>query len=357
MAIKQTHNFDVEAIFKELGHNYSDFQDFLKEKSYNSSSVKKESVTAIHVLDHFIDTVEKSSVSGIKSSDTTKYYLSFLNRFKKYLDEVHKDIPFTNINEVVFNGFVEHTNHRNESRLKHGSFNTYISIFRRVCTFATENDFTKKNNNYKFKKIPYRLLPRYFNQDQVKDFIEKVKERRNSDLWIAVFITLLGTGLRVSELANLKICDIDMEKKLIYTLGKGKKERYIPLYPEVERVIRQYLLKANTNYKKAAGYLFSRQYGDVRDMAISVRSIQYQFLKIARELGWDERFTTHSFRHTFAVNCLKADMQLIYLSQILGHESPSTTAIYTQLLPKDLQKVIEEKYPMPLEKLINQLLE
>lgn len=163
--------------------------------------------------------------------------------------------------------------------------------------------------------------------------------------------------MRVSELSNLKVKDFDVDKKLIYTLGKDNKERYIPLYPEVEKAVLLYLKKNNADIRIANGYLFSWQTGNVRKKPISIRSIQNNFLKIAHEIDLDKRFSPHSFRHTFAVNCLKADMQLIYLSQILGHESPATTAIYTQLLPHDLQQIVEEKYPLPLEKLIKQLLQ
>lgn len=108
--------------------------------------------------------------------------------------------------------------------------------------------------------------------------------------------------------------------------------------------------------KLANGYLFSTEFGNNRKRPISIRSIQRNFRNFAEEVNIEDRFTVHSFRHTFAVNCLKANMQLVYLCQILGHSSPATTNIYTQLLPQDLQQVVQDKYPIPLEKIIKHLL-
>lgn len=74
------------------------------------------------------------------------------------------------------------------------------------------------------------------------------------------------------------------------------------------------------------------------------------------EMGLNEDFTVHSFRHTFSINCLKAGMKLHYLTQILGHEDPKTTKIYTTLLPHDLRDEVMKFFPFPLEKLLNDII-
>lgn len=357
MPIEQIHNYDVEKFFKEIGHDYTDFIDYLNNKSKSPLIPDSTQYSAVYVINEFINSIQKSNLLQIKSMNTVKYYLSFLLRFKQYIDENHKDILFSDLNEILFNNFIQFTNQINESKLTHGSFNTYISIIRRMCTFAVENDYTIKNINYKFNKISYTTLPRYLSHHQINEIIIETNNNKNAYLWRTIFITLLGTGLRIHELVNLQIKDFDIEDKLISTIGKGKKERNVPIYPEVEKAVLNYLKQSNVNdIRFASGYLFSRQFGNNRQTPVSIRSIQYNFQKIAQKIKLDSRFTVHSFRHTFAVNCLKADMPLVYLCQVLGHSSPSTTAIYTQLLPQDLQQIVNEKFPIPLEKLIKQLL-
>jgi site-specific recombinase XerD len=170
MAIKQTHHFDIEKVFKELGHDDSDFIVFLNNNSHPSPIIQENQSKATDVIDKFICSIESNGLLKVKSKDTIKYYLSFLSRFKKYIIEEHKEILFADINEIIFNGFIERINANNKKNIKHSTYNTYTSILKRMCTFAAENNYTNKNINYKFTKIPSTLLPRYLSHTQIKDF-------------------------------------------------------------------------------------------------------------------------------------------------------------------------------------------
>lgn len=360
MAIKKSTNYNIEEVFNDLGYNFSDFVKYIEHTNstvdYSEVTTLKQS-TVKQVINKFITNINKDILLEIKSTNTVKYYISFLLRFSDFIDNKYKDLLFIDLNEIIFHEFIENTNEINRSKLSHGSINTYTSILRRVCTFSYENDYTNKNISYKFKKIDYSTLPKYFSEKQIKEIISETNKKNNSILWKTIFITLLGTGLRIHELTNLEIRDFNIENNLITTIGKGNKERKVPIYPGVKKAVLDYLKQTNVNdIRYASGYLFSRQHDNERKTPVSIRSIQYNFQKISEKISLDSRFTIHSFRHTFAVNCLKSNMQLSYLSQILGHKKPSTTAIYTRLLPKDLQQVIEDKYPIPLEKLMKQLL-
>lgn len=230
MAIKETANYDIEKVFKEFGHDYSDFIKYMKNNSSSTPVMENEQYSATYVVNEFISNIEKDNLLQIKSSDTVKYYLSFLYRFNNFLNENHKEKLFLDLNEKVFYNFVEHTNRVNNSPLAQSSINTYISIVRKVCTFAVENDYVTKNINYKFNKISYTKLPRYFSNQQLHDLFNVLNKHKNAYLWRPIFTTLLGTGLRVHELAAIQIKDIDIKNKLLFTLGKGKKERYVPIY-------------------------------------------------------------------------------------------------------------------------------
>ncbi|MDN4607957.1 tyrosine-type recombinase/integrase [Sporosarcina highlanderae] len=358
MAIKQKVNYDIESLFQELGHNYSDFLTFLNNNSSNHLvEPRSENYPLLFIIQEFSKTIDQETLINVKSKNTTNYYSSFLRRFREFIMEKHESLQMAELNEVIFHEFVEWTNTINGQNLKPGSINTYLTIVRKICTFAYEKDLASKNFNYKFKKIKLYTLPRYFTYQDLTLFFDELKHHPDAILWKTIFITFLGTGLRISELSNLKVHDVDFNEKLIHTIGKGNKERYITLYPQVERALLLYLKTVNIkNSRSEKGFLFSREVGPNRSKKISIRSIQDNYLKIAQKLNFDSRLTVHSFRHTFAVNCLRAGMQEGYLMQVLGHTNPASVTVYTQLSPKDLQSVVQDKFPIPFEKLIQQIL-
>ncbi len=175
----------------------------------------------------------------------------------------------------------------------------------------------------------------------------------------AMLIFLLGTGCRVSELTNMRVSDFNVKENLIFVRrGKRNKERYIPMFKEVKKSILDYLQLSGVPEWKSDidGYLFSRDDGLVRERKILDRSVQYLVRGLFDNIGLDNNFTVHSFRHTFAVKCLKSGMKQQYLMQILGHDDPKTTAVYTKLIPHDLKEEVMKKYPFPFEDLLKELI-
>ncbi|MGM0836749.1 MAG: tyrosine-type recombinase/integrase [Bacillota bacterium] len=350
MPIKHVSKFSIKEMCEDLKIDYNDFLVFINNKRDGNVAHVNESLTALFVIDDFINTLLRQEIIGVKSKNTVKYYLSFLKRLKDYIISNNKELLFSEINEALLYNMTE--------SIERSSINTYIGILQRLCSFASEHGYTSKNLGFKFNKIKTSYLPRYFTDSLLKQIFELVEKRRCSLLWKTIFITLLGTGLRVKELEQLRIKDVSFNENYIYTLGKGNKERFVPLYPQVKNSLIIYLDKTGvSDFEKAKNsYLFSRDKGDLRFNPVSVRSIQYNLFTIRSKIGFDSNLTVHSFRHSFAVNCLKSNMKLMYLCQILGHESPSTTARYTKLLPKDLQHEVHEKFPFPLEELIKELI-
>lgn len=323
-----------------------------------SNNIDNIEVKAVLVIESFLSSIKNKGNYRITSSNTVKNYTSHLNRFKNYINKYQKDLLFTNLNEEILYDFLFGKEKEKKGNLTRGTINTYISILKSLCKYAYENEIVNKNIGYKFKKIKHNyLLPKYFSNDQISSFLQEVNKLRNAYLWSTIFYTLLGTGLRVNELVNLRINDFDLNNKLLFTQGKGNKERYVPIYPIVEKKVLSYLKKTGVkNVETNSSLLFSRCYGEKRIRPISVRSVEYNMTKIRDLLKLDKIYTVHSFRHTFAVNSLKAGMKPEYLSQVLGHSDPSTTYIYTKLLPKDLQVEVNDKFPIPLEKLLEELI-
>lgn len=363
MPIEIQSKYNYRELAQDLGKDYDDLIAFLTNGKRIEIPIDVKRINAVDVIDQFKDSILQKQMAGTMSNRTVKYYLSFLNRFKSFIVTNNNELLFTELNEeILYNFFMEMASKKKKRKdvsfcYSQSSLNTYIIIVKRLCTFAFEKEFTLKNLSYKFKKINTHYLPRYFNKEQIKDILKEVDNRRCPLLWRTLFITLLGTGLRVSEIEKLKIGDINFEDNWIFVLGKGNKERYVPLYPFIKQILLDYLSRTGVVdlVQAKSSFVFSKCKGPIRNKRITVRSIQYNLHKICKKFNLDPSLTVHSFRHTFAVNCLKKSMNVLYLSQILGHKSPSTPAIYTKLFPKDLQSEISDKFPFPFELLINEL--
>jgi site-specific recombinase XerD len=354
MPIREVSSHNLNSFCKDYDIDLDELLTLINKKSnYKDTILESKIVKAITVIEDLIKELLTEGLREIKSPRTVKYYLSFYYRLRRYLMKVNSDILFTDLNEEILFNFIDNSIQVSKKNIGRSSINTYITLMKKLCTFAEEKGYVHKNLGYKFHKIKVHYLPRYFTNSQLSDIFNKVNQRRCPLLWSSLFLTLLGTGLRVQELENLKIKDINFKEDLIYTIGKGNKARYIPLYPQVKDTLKYYLATTGVEdfEKSKESYVFSRVRGPVRTEPVSARSIQYNLQQIRKKLKMDSSFTVHSFRHTFAVNCLKANMHIMYLSQILGHDSPSTTAIYTKLLPKDLKDEITNKFPLALEEL------
>ncbi|MFT4416031.1 tyrosine-type recombinase/integrase [Fredinandcohnia humi] len=350
MPIEIRSSINYEEVCRELGISLESLYSLVNQSE--ELFIKEENeYSIIEVIDDFINHIK--SKRGLYSANTAKYYISFLTRFKVFLESYSSTKYIEEINEDLLMAFLQ-----GQNITSIGTINTYKAITRKLITFAYENDILTKNIRYRFTKHKYHLLPKYFSDEQIKSILKLTLNRTHGYRWRAVFITLLGTGLRVSELVNLRVRDINIKEQLIYTIGKGNKERYIVLYPEVKNALINYLnlIGLEINQRNRDCYIFCKDYDKDKKIHISVRSVQYTLKNILKKLNYDSRLTVHSFRHTFAVNCLRSGMKLEYLSQVLGHDDPKTTTIYTKLFPVDLREEITGKYPIPFEKIIKEIM-
>ncbi|UED72186.1 site-specific integrase [Brevibacillus sp. DP1.3A] len=348
--------YNYEEICVDLGINIEDLLCLIEKKTI-PKQIERAEYTIVHVTEKFKKLIKQQQVNGRKSLQTVRYYINFINRFEQFVYKVNPEMSIYSLNESLFDDFLLTCQPRQETVLSPGTINTYIGILRRLLSFAHYEGYLDKDLRYRFERHSTKLLPRYYQDSHLKAMLEMTKRKTHAYLWSTILWFLLGTGCRVSELINVRVKDFDIETNLLYTVGKGRKERYIPIYPHIKEIVLEYLYLTGVKEwnKGLTGYLFARDHGVKRERKLSVRSVQYQVHDIITKLGFDRRFNVHSFRHTFAVNCLRAGMKIEYLSQILGHDNPATTYTYIQLLPIDLKSEIMNKFPFPLEKLVHQI--
>lgn len=149
---------------------------------------------------------------------------------------------------------------------------------------------------------------------------------------------LFSTGMRVSEISNLKIKNIDLKSNNIYIFGKGSKERIMCIANEkLSLLIDDYMEIRNSDSQ----FLFVNKLGNV----YSEQSIRNMVDAYAKAAGVELHITPHMFRHTFATALLDEDVNIRYIQQLLGHSSIVTTQIYTHISTNKIRHILEERHP------------
>lgn len=196
-----------------------------------------------------------------------------------------------------------------------------------------------------------KRLPKAITVEQVEKLLSSpgqndVLGRRDR----AMLETLYSTGIRVSELVGLNINDLDVPGEALRVRGKGKKERLVPLGTHALAAIAAYIemVRADTKHSKVWE-------GEARHQAplflnkhsgrLSSRSVRRKLDKYLREAGLDPSISPHTLRHSFATHLLDNGADLRSVQELLGHQSLSTTQVYTHLSSQRLQDAYKDAHP------------
>ncbi|MEO5684917.1 MAG: tyrosine-type recombinase/integrase [Chitinophagaceae bacterium] len=175
------------------------------------------------------------------------------------------------------------------------------------------------------------LLPKLLNEDEIRKLFSALKNKKHK----AMLFTAYSAGLRVSEIVNLKIADIDSKRMQIFIArAKGKKDRYVNLSPLVLDILRKYLLE----YKPAPLlYLFESEQSLT---AYPTRTVQQIFTAARLKAGIAKTVGVHSLRHSFATHLLDKGTDIRYIKDLLGHFNIKTTERYLHVSKKQLVNII-----------------
>lgn len=192
------------------------------------------------------------------------------------------------------------------------------------------------------RTIPEKILTKILNAAyQTLEECKTVYSERSVIRDIAVLELLFATGLRVSELCNLKADDVNLSDSYIKTFGKGSKERIIQICtPDVLTALKQYkkCFKAEIDN---TGYFFVNRLSN----RLSDQSVRFMINKYVNQISSNIHITPHMFRHTFATMLLESDVDIRYIQQILGHSSITTTEIYTHVSTAKQKQILKRKHP------------
>lgn len=286
--------------------------------------------------------------------------MDYINKFLNYLKVVKKYSDYTitsykidllelydfttdliNIDNIVVREYLDYLYSK---KLKRNTISRKLSSIRSFYHYLLNETYIKTNPFKDISKIKKDgSLPKYIKDNDLEKLFnvfdkEKTLDQRN----LLILEMLYATGIRVGELVNIKLNDIDHYNKSIKILGKGRKERIVFYGSFCEDILdlylnngRKELLKVPNDYlflNKNGTKLSSRYIGKIIDKAIKVCEVDYHI-------------SPHTLRHTFATDLLNNGADLMSVKELLGHSSINTTSIYTHITNEQIKKVYANAHP------------
>lgn len=196
-----------------------------------------------------------------------------------------------------------------------------------------------------------RRLPQFFYSSEIKAVFAQLQKDKTvlNQRNLALFALFYATGMRVSEVSELKMPQLDFNYCTILVHGKGKKDRYVAFDQQTSLALKTYLTEARPQLlagKKDTHYVFLNRQGQ----RLSERGIEYVMQKVFNKAGIPGKVHPHELRHTFATAMLNNGADLRSVQELLGHSNLSTTQIYTHVTMSHLQEEYEKFFPRNKEK-------
>ena len=274
------------------------------------------------------------------SNKTIENYSIDLEQFISFL----KNINIYNIKDVSYNDLRKYLEYLYEKKYSNKTICRHISSIKSYYKFLLNNNYIKDNPSELLNspKMEFRL-PNYLNiVDLEKVFAIPDTNTKIGKRDILILEMFYSTGIRLSELVNIKISDIDKNNRQIKVFGKGSKERIVFFSIKCLEYLEDYLNNSRIYLlKKNNDYLFLNNKG----CNLSTSGVEYIIKQILKKSGLNIHLTPHTLRHTFATHMLNEGADLMTVKELLGHESISTTGIYTHVSNEYLRKTYLNSHP------------
>ena len=268
-------------------------------------------------------------------------YTYDLKKFNEYLTSNNKNILAATQEDVQQFLKFEKTKKKNSSRTQARS----LAAIRQFYNFLANTDQGIDNPTTKIES-PHieKTLPDFLTIKEVERLFESISEDDPYELRDkTIFELLYSSGLRISEAIELESGHIDFENSFINVVGKGDKERIVPINEEAKRLLLKYLKESRQDIlgTRESEYLFISKKGSM----LNRKSVWRLLKNYVAGTRINKNITPHTLRHSFATHLLENGADLRSVQELLGHMDISTTQVYTHLAKENLQKIHKNFHP------------
>lgn len=295
-------------------------------------------------------------------------YNTYLNNFISYLTNNKRYSPYTitsykkdtydyleflkknniDIKNSNYKILEEYSKYLYKKKLSKRSIARKYSSIRTFYNYLEKNNILE-NNIFNLLENPKKeeKLPRFINEYELDKMFEIPDNSPKGQRDRLILELLYGTGVRVSELVNIKINDIDFNNNSIKVRGKGNKDRYVFYGKYCKEAINNYIKNGRISLLngQTCDYLLLNRFGK----NISVVSIRKILNEIINNCSLDIKISPHVLRHTFATHLLNEGADIMHVKELLGHSSLSTTSIYTHVTNEKIKEVYYKTHPRAKE--------
>ena len=278
------------------------------------------------------------------SNNTVEAYCRDINKLNKFFnnEELTKKI-----NELSYQDFQNYLSHLNKQKINARSQSRVISSIRSFFKFLILEKIIDHNPSDLLENPKTgKKLPEFLTIKEVDELVQQVdRSKADGERNLAIIEVLYGCGLRVTELIELKISEIYWKEGFIRVIGKGNKERLVPLGKIASKHLKVYLNEVRVHQKISNGFIdhvFINKNGGKLSRVMVFKIIK----KLTELAGIKKNVSPHTLRHSFATHLVEGGADLRAVQEMLGHESITTTEIYTHLDKNYLRQSILDHHPL-----------
>lgn len=279
------------------------------------------------------------------SKNTIVSYQRDLEKYRFFIERKKiSDFPDITNNQILY--FLESLYKTQNS----SSVSRILSTLRTFYKYLVRDGKIKKNpfSSIKNPKQPKKLLE-ILDEKEMTRYLDSIPDSSYLEVRDKAMLELLySCGLRVSEIVDLKLSDIDMDEGLIRFIGKGNKERITPIGDNAKECLKKYLRASRYNLERERKYenVFLNRFG----RKITRQGFWKILKKYAQMINLKKNIYPHLFRHSYATHMLERGADLRVVQELLGHSSISTTEIYTNINKKHIKETYFKYHPRDKKK-------
>lgn len=274
------------------------------------------------------------------AANSVASYQNDLKKFSAFL--VEQKVELTAVDKKVVLDFLEA---QTKAKLANASILRLVTSLRKFFQYLVEEGKVEVDPMLLIDTPKKKAsLPEVLSPKEVEALLKTPKTGEALGLRDrAILEVMYATGLRVSELVNLKLADLHLELGIIQTIGKGQKERLVPIGDVASKWVKLYLKQSRPKLvkQKRNPYLFVNFHGN----QLTRQGIWKNLKALVKQAGIEKNVTPHTLRHSFATHILENGADLRIVQELLGHADISTTQLYTHLSKKRLSAVYKQNHP------------